>query len=215
MGFTGKFVGFVGSVLLCSVAVIGQSSVTVVVNNSAKVRSDVLRRAEAEAARLFQAAGVSIRWLHCGEADACQHVLLPNELVLHIVHTGKTQSEFVFGEAFLGDDGRGQYCDVFFDRVKAAPGNTDVGPLLGVIAAHELAHLLLGSRAHSRIGIMQAVCEQDCVRKIAMGILAFTPEQARLMKLRIGQADRLQLGLFAKTEGEIGLLGDWTPAPRF
>src|SRR5215471_11524562 len=108
MGFGGTFGQFLGSVLLCAVAGAGQSSVTVVVNNSAKVRPDVLSKAEAEAARLFLEAGISIHWLHCGETDACRHSPVPNELILHIVPTGKTQNNFVFGEAFLGEDGRGQ-----------------------------------------------------------------------------------------------------------
>ncbi len=186
MGFKGKFAGFLGIVLLSTAAAAGQSNVTVVVNNSARVEPATLSKAEVEATRLFQAAGISIRWLHCGETDACRRPLLPNELVLHIVSSGKTQDDFVYGEAFLGEDGRGQYSDVFFDRIRKAPGNTDKGRLLGVVAAHELGHLLLGSRAHSRVGIMEAVWEKDCVRKLGMGMLLFTPEQARLMRGRIG-----------------------------
>jgi len=215
MGFVGTFGQFLGSVLLCAVAGAGQSSVTVVVNNSAKVRPDVLSKAEAEAARLFLEAGISIHWLHCGETDACRHSPVPNELILHIVPTGKTQNNFVFGEAFLGEDGRGQYCDVFFDRIKAARQNTDGGWMLGVVAAHELGHLLLGSRAHSRVGIMEPVWEQESVRKLSMGLLLFTPDQARFMRRRIAEEDRPQVHSFSKTEGEIGLLRGRTPALRF
>jgi hypothetical protein len=215
MGFVGTCGQFLGSVLLCAVGAAGQSSVTVVVNNSARVRSDVLSKAEAETARLFQEAGISIHWLHCGETDACRRRPLHNELILHVVPTGKTQSDFVFGEAFLGEDGRGQYCDVFFDRIKAAQENTDGGRLLGVVAAHELGHLLLGSRAHSRVGIMEPIWEQESVRKLGMGLLLFTPDQARFMRRRIAEEDRLQVQSFSKTEGEIGLLCGRTPALRF
>ena len=184
MGFKGKFAGF-GIVVLSAVVAAGQRSVTVVVNNSAKVGPVVLSKAESEAARLFQAAGISIRWLHCDQTDACRRPLLPTELVVHIVRNGKTKTDFVFGEAYMGSGGLGQYSDVFFDRVKGAGDNTDIGCLLGVVVAHELGHLLLGSRAHSQIGIMEPVWEQDSVRKVRMGMLLFTPEQARLMRRRI------------------------------
>jgi len=214
MGFMGRCGAFLAGVLLCTLAVAGQSSVTVLINDSVGVKPLVLSQAETEAARLFRAAGISIRWLNCRQTDACRRTLTRDKLVLHIVHNGKTQSEFAFGEAFLGDDGRGQYSDIFFDRVRAAPGNTNVGRLLGVVAAHELGHLLLGSNAHVRVGIMQPVWEHDCVRKIAMGMLAFTPDQARRMRQRIGQGT-FQVHTFPTTEGEIGLLGDWTPALRF
>lgn len=215
MGFVGKCGGCIGSVLLWAVAAAGQGSISVLVNDSAGVQPAVLRRAEAEASRLFAAAGISIRWLDCRETDACRRTLLRDELVLHIVRNGKTPSKFAFGEAFLGDDGRGQYSDVFFDRIKAADVNTDIGQLLGVVAAHELGHLLLGSKAHSRVGIMEPVWEQDCVRKLGMGMLLFTPEQARLMRRRIGEENQLQVRSFAKTDGEIGLLRGSTPALRF
>lgn len=163
-----------------------QTSITVVVNDSAKVEAAILVKAEKEATRLFDSAGISIRWLHCAKTDACRRALLPDEFVLHIVPTGKTRDNLVYGEAFLGEDGRGKYSDVFFDRIRTTPGNIDVGRLLGLVAAHELGHLLLGSRAHSRVGIMMPIWEKDCVRWLGMGMLRFTPEQARLMQQRIG-----------------------------
>ncbi len=215
MGFRSNFAGFLGSVLLYAMAAAGQTSITVLVNDSASVEPEILRRAEVEASRLFESAEISIQWRHCTETDACRRGLLRNELVLHIVPTGKTQSEFVFGEAFLGEDGRGQYSDVFFDRVRLVPGNIDVGKLLGVVATHELGHLLLGSHAHSRIGIMEPIWEKATLRKVGMGTLLFTPEQARLMRHRIGEADCVWSRSFPKTDRDLGLLSSSTPGLRF
>lgn len=215
MWFRGRWTGFLGSVLLYAAGAVGQSSVTVVVNNSAHVEAAVLRNAETEAARLFSAAGITLRWLTCDQTDACRRSLLPAELVLHIVRNGKTQNDSVYGEAFLDEDGRGQYADVFFDRVRAAQANTDVGRLLGVVAAHELGHLLLGSRSHSQVGIMQPVWERDSVRKLEMGMLSFTPNQARLMQRRVGLENRLQVRSLARSESEFGLLTDWPLGLRF
>lgn len=215
MGFRGKWTGFLGSVLLYAAGAVGQSSVTVVVNNSAHVEAAVLRKAETEATRLFSAAGITLRWLNCDQTDACRRSLLPTELVLHIVRNGKTQNDSVYGEAFLDEDGRGQYADVFFDRVRAAQANTDAGQLLGLVAAHELGHLLLGSRSHSQVGIMQPVWERDSVRKLGMGMLSFTANQARLMQQRVDLATRLQVRSLARSESEFGLLTDWPLGLRF
>src|SRR5258708_3743030 len=85
------------------------SQFTVLVNDSAGVAPSVLRQAEREAAGVFGAAGVEIQWVNCAETHDCRRILGPKELVLHIVPTGNTRSDFVFGEAFLGEDGRGQY----------------------------------------------------------------------------------------------------------
>ena len=193
MGFAGKCGGIFGIVLLAGIGLMAQTSITVVVNDTAKIRPAVLLTAENEAARLFHSAGISVRWLHCAKTDACRRQLLPNEYVLHIVPNGKTQGDFVYGVAFLGEDGHGKYSDIFFDRIRMAPANIDTGKLLGVVAAHELGHLLLGSRAHSLVGIMQPVWEQECVRKLGMGMLLFTPEQARLMRQRIGPEEPAQV----------------------
>ena len=161
------------------------SQITVLVNDSASVDPSVLRQAEREAARLFEAAGIEIQWVNCAETDECRHILGPKEFVLHIVPMGNTRSDFVFGEAFLGEDGRGQYSDVFFDRLRQTEGDVDLALLLGAVSAHELGHLLLGSNSHSRIGIMEPRWKTDSLRRIGMGMLRFTPEQARSMKTRI------------------------------
>jgi hypothetical protein len=160
------------------------SGITVLVNDSAGVNPSVLRRAEREAAELFDAAGIEIRWVSCGEHE-CRHILGPKEFVLHIVSGGQTRSDLVFGEAFLGADGRGQYSDVFFDRLKQARGEVDLALLLGAVSAHELGHLLLGANSHSAIGIMEPRWGSQGLRNVGMGRLSFTPEQARSMRNRI------------------------------
>ena len=188
MGFSNRWGLALASVLLWGSIASAQdrnSQITVLVNDSVGVEFSVLRQAEREAARLFEAAGIEIRWVHCAETDECRHILGPKEFVLHIVPMGNTRSDFVFGEAFLGEDGRGQYSDVFFDRLSQAQGDVDLALLLGAVSAHELGHLLLGSHAHSGVGIMEPRWKRDSVRRVGMGTLMFTPEQARRMKTRI------------------------------
>lgn len=172
--------------------------ITVLVQDSAGISGAVLNEAELEAARIFRAAGIAIAWLDCstgsaGVDDACHGVPGFRQFVLHIVSKGKTSSDLVFGVAFLGQDGTGKYSDVFFDRVEQAQGKfcTNRTRLLGTVAAHELGHLLLGSHAHSHAGVMTPVWKDQTLRRMEMGSLLFTREQASLMRARIRGGDEL------------------------
>ena len=184
----------VAAILILCGMVLGYSDptqITVLVNDSAGVPPVVLKQAEAEAARVFRIAGIDITWLNCvGESsdDLCRVVPTADEFVLHLVPDGKTSSEWVFGEAFLGEGGEGKYIDVFFNRVRKADGilSIDMGRLLGAVSAHELGHLLLGSNAHSQVGIMEPIWEERSMRQIGRGTLLFTKDQSQKMRTRVG-----------------------------
>lgn len=169
--------------------------ITVVVNDSAGVSRPILHQGETEAGRILGAAGIRIQWVNCSGdigvvGEACRVVTGSGQFVLHIVPTG-TSTDSVFGMAFLATDGSGKYCDVFFDRVEEAHRTigTDRSQLLGTVVAHELGHLLLGSHAHSQVGIMAPIWEEDRLRELGMGQLLFTREQASLMKAKAGRED--------------------------
>jgi hypothetical protein len=175
--------------------------ITVLVNNSAGVPAAVLKQAEQEAARIFRPARVEIVWMNCGEESVmedgvCREVPGPNRFVLHIVPTGKTSTDLVFGVAFLGEDGRGKYCNVFFDRIRDAHRDlgTSTSELLGTVAAHELGHLLLGSHAHSQWGIMEPVWKEEAFQQAGMGTFLFTAEQGELMRERIEREGMVLVG---------------------
>jgi hypothetical protein len=188
--------GLVGIVVLWSTAAMAlagpeKSHIVVLVNNSSQVTPSVLQQAKDETARVFSAAGVEIEWVNCGSEgtnDKCRVVPGFDEFVLHIVPSGKTSTDSVFGEAFLDEDGSGKYSDVFFERIEQADRmwGADTGRLLGAVAAHELGHLLLGSHAHSHVGIMEPMWREQSLRRIGMGTLLFTKEESRTMKARIG-----------------------------
>ena len=184
-----------GSIAVAGGANQAASRITVVVNNSARVSASVLSQAELETARIFGAAGIEITWLSCldriaNTVDVCSEVPGNNEFVLHIVPTGRTSTDLVFGVAFMGEDGSGKYCNLFFDRIRDAHSNLGAGTsqILGTVAAHELGHLLLGSRSHSRRGIMEAVWKEEALRQTGMGTFLFTAEQGDLMRARIERA---------------------------
>jgi hypothetical protein len=172
------------------------SQITVLVNNSAGVPASILKGAEREAARIFRAAGIGLVWVDCskeiGDLDhRCRTAPGTNEFILHIVPGGKTSSDFVFGLAFLGQNGDGKYSDIFYDRVLEAhrQSGMDVANLVGTVAAHELGHLLLGSNAHSYAGIMTAVWRGETLERVEMGSLLFTGDQASRMRARMHPED--------------------------
>jgi hypothetical protein len=168
------------------------SEITVLVNNSAGLSSNILKQAEVEASRIFRAAGLDVVWVDCssgtvGADSACSRAPRSNEFVLHIVSQGRTSSDLVFGLAFLAQNGDGKYSDVFYDRVLEAhrDSGVDVSNLVGTVAAHELGHLLLGSHAHSYDGIMSPVWTREVLRRMEMGNLQFNSDQASRMRARI------------------------------
>jgi hypothetical protein len=166
------------------------SKAQVLVYNDAQVQSSILEAGELEADRIFRQAGVRLNWLNC----SAQHSNLPGEhcrvvsgarqFVLRVLPKGKISSDLVFGEAFLGENGKGMYADVFFDRIRSAHDvdGTSMPRLFGAVTAHELGHLLLGFNAHSWLGIMMPVWDAGCVRRMNMGTLLFTGDQARHMQ---------------------------------
>jgi hypothetical protein len=195
VGFKGKLGTAIASILLCASISGAQANepgrIKVMVLDSVGLPTSALARTEKEAARIFGSASIQVQWINCqkkGESENCHHAPLADEFMLHIVHHGKTKTDLVFGEAFLGEDGSGKYADIFFDRIRDAsnPPELDTAQLLGAVAAHEVGHLLLGSRAHSSAGIMQPVWEKECLRRVWMGSLLFTRKQAQSMEQRFG-----------------------------
>ena len=169
--------------------------VQVLVYNDARVQKSTLRAGELETARIFRLAGVRIAWVNCSsdlparDKEHCRFGPRTNEYVLRLIPEGKNSTDLVFGEAFLDEAGSGRYADVFFDRIRAAHDEhgTNVTRLLGAVTAHELGHLFLGFRAHSWIGIMTPLWEGQCLRRMAMGNLLFTREQATRMQFTLGE----------------------------
>jgi hypothetical protein len=166
--------------------------ITVLVYDSAHTSPLVLEQAEREASRILGAAGVEISWLNCPKGirntkETCHHSLNSAEFVLHILQTGKASTDFVFGLSFLDENGAGTYCDIFFNRIEEAHRDSgiNISRLLGAVAAHELGHLLLGSHAHSNMGIMTPRWVGEALRSMNMGRLLFTREQASRMQVRL------------------------------
>lgn len=202
MEFSARGIGWIAIVLLCvgvAVARVGPShsiEINVVVNDSVQIPVSVLRQAESEAGRIFALSGIQIGWLKCaprlGTVDPCQRVPGDNEFVVHVVRTGQTSLDSIFGVAFVGPDGDGRYCDIFFDRIQEVVRTTGTGlaRLIATVMAHELGHLLLGSHSHSFFGIMMPRWNQEELQRIGMGNLLFGKGEGLRMRMRLQSQGR-------------------------
>jgi hypothetical protein len=167
------------------------TAITIFVYNDARVPPTELTTAEQGASFIFRRSGVAVEWLNCVDAheinEDCHLMLHPSEFTIRIVPKGRTSKDTVFGMAFLAEDGSGKQSDIFFDRIDKAhrANGTSAAGLLGAVTAHELGHLLLGSHAHSRLGIMSPYWGKEDLRRISMGSLRFTPDQCSLLRARI------------------------------
>jgi hypothetical protein len=161
------------------------AQITVFVNDSASAPEPIVLAAEQNASRIFHQAGVRVEWVNCGvqggnrsEVQLLEKMRSPG-LVVRIVPHARTLGADIFGVSFI-DDKAGTYADLFFEPIKQLyEQNRDISlsTILGNVLAHELGHLLLGSNAHSRDGIMQPHWTREQLRRAAMGQMRFNKEQ--------------------------------------
>jgi hypothetical protein len=204
----GLFFLIVGQLVSAGTLDQNKPEITIFVYNTARVSPRDLALAQQQATMIFRQAGIATAWVDCTAASlmgACQPAG-PGQFIVHIVARGKTSSDAVFGLAFLGTDGTGKYSDVFYDRIEKMHRDSGASParLLGTVAAHEIGHLLLGSQSHSAMGVMSARWRGEEMRRVSMGGLRFTSEQASRMRARIDDwqrgGDNLQVARTGSSE---------------
>lgn len=169
------------------------SQVTVFVNDSANAPEQIVLAAERNAGRIFHNAGVGVEWVNCGAQDGnlsqtqCRDHIMSPGLVVRIIPHARTLGDDIFGVSFVDHDA-GTYADLFFEPIEQLHQLNraiSLAPILGDVLAHELGHLLLGSNAHSRDGIMQPHWTREQLHRVAMGQMRFSKEQAARMRTRI------------------------------
>jgi hypothetical protein len=167
---------------------------SVSVYNDASVPEKSLIAAETEAAQIYRASGVDVTWVNCPQPGigvttypSCSALTRPGHLKLRIISHSLNLSTDIFGVAFLDSDGTGAYCDVFLDRIEALRDShrTSEARILGIVMAHEMGHLLLGSNSHYRFGLMRARWLEDEFGKPLAGALAFTSDQSKRMRAKL------------------------------
>lgn len=168
-----------------------EPSVEVYVYNRAGVSFEILSQAEQDATRIFRVSGVRTTWVECSTAEAagtnCRGLPRPGDIVLQIVHETRELKADVFGAAFLGQDGTGEYTNVFYDRVNELNRDWKVplAEVLGHVIAHEVGHLLLGLNSHAASGIMRGYWESGELKAVQRGRLLFSSGQSKVMRERL------------------------------
>lgn len=182
------------SLLLSEMAFCVSGQITITIHNEAPITDKVLEQATREASRIFHKAGLNSVWIVCQLSNAgpntqpeCLSAPDLTHLSLRIVPWSSQMGDSTFGVAFLSEKGIGTYSDVFYPLAEklSQQCNASLGRVLGHVMAHEIGHLLLGSKAHSPVGIMRPQWQAEELRQIGMGTLLFTPEQANKMHDRL------------------------------
>jgi hypothetical protein len=147
----------------------------------------------ATAGAILKDAGLTIARLACddvksgGADDPCFVPLRAYELSLRFVRLPSigVGRQVTLGYSLVETDARsGSLATVYVDRVTdlAAAARVDLATLLGRAIAHEIGHLLLGTTAHARVGVMRALWSPDAVRDSTARDWRFTPADADALR---------------------------------
>ena len=139
--------------------------------------------ARTRAGYVFDDVGIRIVWITLGQTPAS-------------VTTGQTDIQLVVADGARADQavpGRDPILGfavpsanrvyVYYDRVETQALSRNIRPgwFLGVVIAHELAHVLLPGSRHTPTGVMAAVLSPDPAKGST-----FTNEEGRAMRARLG-----------------------------
>ena len=167
------------------------------VYNYAHVSPKTQAEATREATRIFSEVKVETLWLDCRlsmedtHADgACQQPFGLTDFVLRILPRSKLKADrdSTFGGSLpSAEEGRGFIANIFWNRIEGLTKWLQVSQsqVLGLVAAHELGHLLLGLDAHSSTGIMRSSWNKMDLERASQGLLHFTPQQSEHIRAAV------------------------------
>lgn len=118
------------------------------------VPEDQLAAARTVVERTLNDAGVAVTWAQC----PCDARVGAAELVMRLAASSPASSSGSLGFSYVDVDRKaGTMATVFADRIRTLAGaaGASEAELLGRAMAHEVGHLLLGTRDHNREGLMR------------------------------------------------------------
>jgi hypothetical protein len=161
--------------------------------NTSAIPAAELLAARNAAQSAFRDAGLDVIFRHCGRPAAsqilvepCDEHLNPREVVVRIIDAPAFSPSLhpeAYGMAYLvRATDRGWLATVFSDRIGSAASRVrvDAGTLLGLVMAHEVGHLLLGSDYHSQRGVMRADWQDGLLNHMSDEYRFSTLEAARM-----------------------------------
>jgi hypothetical protein len=158
------------------------------------------------AAGVLAAAGIDVTWMRCAEdasvASACATPLGPTDLSVRFVRLPAAPSargQLQLGYSLVNMDAHdGKLATVYVDRVQwlATQAGADSEVLLGFATAHEIGHLLLGTNAHGRSGLMRAVWSRTELQHADANDWLFSRGEASKMQASLAQRNGLRSSQF-------------------
>ena len=158
-------------VMTIEVRVSAESRVALAVRvyNASGVPAPELLAARRAFESVYRDTGLDVTFRQCGRpvspedpVDPCGESLKPREVVVRVIDAPAfnpiLHSEACGVAYILKETDRGWLATVFSNRIDGAATRVglDAGTLLGLVMAHEVAHLLLGIGYHGETGVMRA-----------------------------------------------------------
>jgi len=153
-----------------------------------------LERATSEATKRLAEAGIVSEWVPCRMhsrrvADPrCEKLFTPSDLVVNILPRAmaarfKQPPKALAFTAITPESSENWESWIFYDAVRAlGERDASTGVILGGVMAHELGHLLEGSRSHAEAGLMQTSWSAQQLDDIAHGRFRFTSADMGAMR---------------------------------
>ncbi|MBI4885862.1 MAG: hypothetical protein HY824_02105 [Acidobacteria bacterium] len=169
-----------------------RSRVTIRVYDAARLDDALKTTALAVAGDVFAPASVGVAWKKCAPAGTAPPCDRPpaGDLVVRILRSTLRHAEpaLPLGDALV-DEGTHSavlatiYAD-WAERLAQTAG-ADLGRLLGYAIAHEVAHLLLASNAHSAAGLMRSIWRGEELRDARAGDWTLTAADIAAIRARL------------------------------
>jgi hypothetical protein len=144
---------------------VGRAGLMVRGYTAGSIRSADWQAAVGEARAILGDAGIDVDWIECSgsnatQAERCAQPLRVNEVAVRLVRS-KTPHDHIapLGESLLDPSRQsGTLATIYLDRVEwlARSAGVRANTVLARAIAHELGHLLLGTTAHNREGLMRS-----------------------------------------------------------
>ena len=157
--------------------------IAIVVEDPNGVAGSDLVSAQGLATKIYQQAGVTLRWT-VDETKADRTLTLV--ITTSVMAPPGLGSDSMGIAPSPGNGTRGTTAYIFMDRIRAFASShrLAVKYVLACALAHEIGHLLLPPNAHRPDGIMRDTWHPKLFPPHAVGVLGFPPDQARLLRLR-------------------------------
>ena len=196
------------------------AQITVRISNRVHLPADSLAQIEQVATQILRKAGVQAFWLDCSimfptdqRQPDCDRPVGPTDFTLIFVEEIPSLSPRVshttLGFALVPDDGGpGDRAFISNHRAHDTAEWLEASPemILGLSAAHEIGHLLMGSGKHSRSGLMRAQWDAKDLERARQGGLRFTNDEGKQVNAgalaRMAQKTTVERGLSVKASRE-------------